>query len=136
MAFFIGRKLGYKAVAWIVEAETLKKWQKRLKGKDNLILTMMFILPLFPDDILCFIAGLSSMSKAYFLIMVTITRLIGIAATCYSINFIPWNTWWGLLLWGVVVVTLIGVFIFAYKYMGKWQLFMKKLVERKEKGEK
>ena len=34
-AFFIGRKLGYKAVAWMVGKETLEKWQKKLKGKDN-----------------------------------------------------------------------------------------------------
>jgi len=131
-AFFIGRKLGYKAVAWIVGKETLDKWQKKLKGKDNLILTMMFLLPLFPDDVLCFIAGLSSMSNRYFLLMVFITRIIGIAGTCYSFNFIPFDTWWGLLIWGVFFAAIITAFLLIYKYMDKIQRFLKRFHHRKD----
>ena len=120
-AFWIGRKLGYKVVAWIVGREALRKWQKKLKGKDNLFLTIMFILPMFPDDILCFTAGLSSMTTKYFLIMITFSRLIAIAGTCYSFNFIPWNTWWGLLIWAVFILFVVTVFIIAYKNIDKIQ---------------
>ena len=116
-AFVIGRKLGYKAVAWMVGKEDLDKWQKKIKGKDNFILTAMFILPLFPDDILCFIAGLSSMSWQYFVVMIVVSRLIGIAGTCYSVNFIPFNTWWGILIWGILIAALVVAFIFLYKNM-------------------
>ena len=135
-AFFIGRKLGYKAVAWMVGVDALEKWQQKLKGKDNLFLTVMFVLPLFPDDILCFVAGLSSMGNCYFLIMITVTRLLGIAATCYSFDFIPWNTWWGLLIWGIVIVGVVTAFIFLYKYMDKVQAFIKKLVKKRKKRTK
>ena len=54
-AYFIGKKLGNKAVAWMIGEETLLKWQKKMKGKDNLLLTIMFVFPLFPDDVLCFV---------------------------------------------------------------------------------
>jgi len=91
-AFFIGRKLGYKAVAWMVGEETLNKWQKKLKGKDALVLTLMFFLPVFPDDVFCFISGLSSMKKRYFFIMITISRIISISATCFSFTLIPFKT--------------------------------------------
>ena len=77
-AFFIGRKLGYKAVAWMVGEETLNKWQKKLKGKDALVLTLMFFLPVFPDDVFCFISGLSSMKKRYFFIISLIDNSIGL----------------------------------------------------------
>ena len=130
-AFFIGRKLGNKAVEWIVGVETLKKWQKKLKGKDNLALTLMFLFPLFPDDILCFLAGLSSMSSRYFITMVTLTRSIGIAGTCYSFNFIPWNRWWGLAIWAVLLMGIILTFIFAYKNMDKVQGFLRKFQKKK-----
>ncbi len=119
--FLIGRKIGHKAVAWMIGKDTLEKWQNKLKGKDNLFLTIMFLLPMFPDDVLCFIAGLSSMSTKYFLWMITISRLITVAGTCYSFNFIPFNTWWGLLIWGVFVLTIIVIFIFAYRNMDKIQ---------------
>jgi len=119
--FLIGRKIGHKAVAWMIGKDALEKWQNKLKGKDNLFLTIMFLLPMFPDDILCFIAGLSSMSTKYFLCMITISRLITVSGTCYSFNFIPFNTWWGLLIWGVFALTIILIFIFAYKNMDKIQ---------------
>ena len=130
-AFFIGRRLGYKAVAWIVGEEALKKWQKKLKGKDNLVLTLAFILPLFPDDILCFVAGLSSMSVRYFLIMVGVARSIGVACTCYSFDFIPWNTWWGILIWSAIIGLIVLGFIFVYKYMDRIQTFFQKLHKNK-----
>ena len=123
-AFFIGRKLGYKAVAWIVGKETLEKWQAKLKGKDNLLLSMMFVLPVFPDDVLCFIAGLSSMSTRYFAIMLTISRILAISVTCYSIDLIPFNTWWGLSIWAVFFALVIVVFTLAYKNLDKIQAWM------------
>ena len=132
-AFFIGRKLGYKAVAWMVGKETLDKWQKRMKGKDNLILTMMFILPLFPDDVLCVVAGLSSMSNRYFLCMITLARGIGIACTCYSFNFIPFNTWWGILIWLFLISAVVMVFILINKHIDNVQKFFKRIRRKSRK---
>ena len=82
---------------------------------------MMFIWPMFPDDVLCFIAGLSSMSTKYFFVMILISRLISIAGTCYSFEFIPLNTWWGLLLWGVIIAAIGTAFFFVYKNVDRIQ---------------
>ena len=121
VAFLIGRKLGYKAVLWMIGEDSIDKWQKKLKGKDNLFLTLMFLMPVFPDDVLCFVAGLSSMSTLYFIIMIFLTRSIGIVATCYSINFIPFNTWWGITIWSTIFIVVIISFIVLYKNMNKIQ---------------
>ena len=115
LAFYVGRKLGKKAVVWLIGDETLKKWQDKLKGKDNFVLTIMFLLPLFPDDILCFIAGLSKMSWKYFLIMISACRLLAVFATCYSINFIPVNSPWGIAVWGITLTVIIAAFVLIYK---------------------
>ena len=116
VAFFVGRKLGDKAVCWIVGEETLKAWQEKLKGKDNLFLTAMFLLPMFPDDVLCFVAGLSTMSTKYFLTIISISRLLIVFATCFSFQIIPINTWWGLLLWGLIILVVGVVFFLIYKH--------------------
>lgn len=134
-AFFIGRKLGNKAVSWIVGEDDLKKWQKKLKGKDNLLLTMMFVLPLFPDDVLCFIAGLSSMSTKYFFVMIFISRILAVAGTCYSFEFIPLNTWWGLLIWGLFIAAILIVFALVYKNMDKIQHWLNTFKKGSKKGE-
>ncbi len=132
LAFFIGRKLGGRAVAWIVGKESLEKWQKKCKGKDNVFLSLMFILPLFPDDVLCFLAGLSSMSTKYFLGIIFFSRLIGIAATCYSIDFIPFNTWWGIALWVFFLVALAVIFVLVYKNIDKIQRFFHRKRKKRE----
>lgn len=126
-AFFIGRKLGYKAVAWLIGKETLEKWQKKLKGKDNLILTLMFLLPMFPDDVLCFIAGLSTMSNVYFLIMIFVSRVLAVTATCFSLDLIPFTTWWGLLIWATFFAVVLITFIIIYK---KLDVIQEKLSRR------
>lgn len=114
-AFWIGRKFGYKVVAWMIGKDDLDKWLKKVKGKDNFILTAMFVLPLFPDDVLCFVAGLSTMTWQYFVVMIVLSRFVAILTTCYSVNFIPFNTWWGLLIWAGIIVVVLVAFFFVYK---------------------
>ena len=133
-AFFIGRRLGNKAVSWIIGNEMLSKWQKKLKGKDTIVLSLMFVLPLFPDDVLCFIAGLSTMSTRYFLVVVLLTRLLGIFATCYSVNFIPFTTWWGIILWLVFAVVVIAVGIILYRKMDSIQHLLKRRSKKCKKN--
>ena len=117
IAFFIGRVLGYKVVVWLVGEESVKKWLKSIKNKDKLILTFMFLFPFFPDDVLCFVAGLSTMSTLYFIFMILICRLISVVITSYSVHgsIIPYNTWWGILIWVVIGVLTVILTIYLYR---------------------
>lgn len=126
LAFFIGRLVGYKAVSWIVGKDSLDKWLKKLKGKDYLILSLMFLLPMFPDDILCFVAGLSSMTWAYYSIMIVITRAISVLYTAYSFELIPFTTWWGLIIWAGIVGLIIISFYVVFKYSDEIDKFIKR----------
>lgn len=124
-AFFIGRVLGYKAVCWIVGKEDLDKWLKKVRGKDYLLLTVMFLLPLFPDDVLCFIAGLSSMTTPYFIVMILITRIISVFTTSYSLDIIPFDTWWGILIWLCLFAAIAVSFILIYRYSDRIDRFLR-----------
>ena len=125
VAFTIGRVVGEKAVRWIVGEETLKKWLQKLKGKDYLILSIMFLLPLFPDDVLCFVAGLSSMTWTYFIVMIVITRVTSILATSYSVGLIPLPTWWGIMIWLILGALVVAAFWVVCKYSDKIDGFIK-----------
>ena len=115
VAFLIGRYAGHRVVAWIIGKETLDKWLKKIKGKDKLFLSAMFLLPVFPDDVLCFVAGLSSMSVWLFLAVIAVSRVLAIFTTSYAITLIPFTTWWGLLIWGIFAVLVILLFVVLYK---------------------
>lgn len=125
LAFGIGRWLGYKVVSWIVGKEDLDKWLKKIKGKDYLILSIMFLLPLFPDDVLCFIAGLSSMTRGYFLVMIFVTRALSITLSAYSFDTIPFTTWWGILCWALIISAVVALFWLVCKYSDKIDWFIK-----------
>lgn len=122
--FIIGKKLGNKAVAWMIGKDTMEKWQKKIKGKDYLLLTLMFVLPVFPDDVLCFVAGLSTMTLKYFSVMIVVSRILQISVTCYSIDLIPFTTWWGLLIWIIFFATLMLGFLIVYKNIDKIQAWI------------
>ncbi len=115
VAFLVGRYAGYRVVAWIVGQQTLDKWLGRIKGKDKLFLSAMFLLPVFPDDVLCFVAGLSSMSFVFFLVVIAVSRVLAIFATSYLFAYIPFTTLWGLLVWCAFGVLVIILFIVLYK---------------------
>lgn len=117
VAFFIGKSIGYRAAAWLVGKDSLDKWLEKVKGKDRVILSAMFLLPLFPDDVLCFVAGLSTMSWKYFIVMQIITRALSVLTTVYTLNnsIIPYTEWWGILIWCIIGIAIICLFILLYK---------------------
>lgn len=131
LAFTLGRLVGYKAVCWIVGKEDLDKWLKKIKGKDYLLLSIMFLLPLFPDDVLCFVAGLSSMTWGYYIIMVTITRLISVSLTSFSLQIIPFTTWWGILIWVIIAALVVLSFWLVCKYSNEIDKFIRKKFTKK-----
>ena len=133
VAFAIGRWIGYKAVCWIVGKDSLDKWLNKIKGKDYLILSLMFLLPMFPDDVLCFVAGLSSMGWIYFLIMITITRALSVFSTAYSFELIPFTTWWGILIWILIAALVLLAFWLVCKYSDQIDAFIKSKFKIKNK---
>lgn len=135
VAFAIGRVIGYKAVCWIVGKDDLDKWLEKVKGKDYLLLSIMFLLPLFPDDVLCFVAGLSSITWTYFIIMIIITRLISVFTTSFSLQLIPFNTWWGIAIWVLLGAAVVLAFWLVWKYSDKIDAFLKSKFKRKNKKE-
>lgn len=136
VAFAIGRVIGYKAVCWIVGKDDLDKWLAKVKGKDYLLLSIMFLLPLFPDDILCFVAGLSSITWTYFIVMIVITRLISVFTTSFSLQLIPFNTWWGIAIWILLGAAVVVAFWLVWKYSDKIDGFLKSKFKRKRKRQK
>lgn len=127
LMFFLGKKVGKKFVVWAVGKDDFEKWSNALsKGKYTFFLMMLF--PLFPDDILCLLAGATMpMSYTFFIVTNLITRPIGILATCYlaSGKLIPFSGW-GIPVWCVLALLGIAALILSFKYQNKLEsLFTK-----------
>ncbi len=133
-AFFLGRVFGKRLVEFMVGKETCEKWTKFLTDAKYSFFVMM-VLPVFPDDVLCLVAGLTDMSWTFFVVTNLISRPIGIFMTCYigSGEIIPYHGW-GLAVWAVIVVVVAVLIFLSYKYRAQIENFMKKCFSsRKEK---
>lgn len=134
--FFIGRKAGRKFLNWIIGKDNTEKWlEKMTNGKYLYFLMMLF--PLFPDDILCVVAGLTKMSFKFFLITNFIARGLGIGCTVFfgSGAVIPFYGW-GLIVW-VIIAILIGIlFYLSVKFKDKIDFIVMQFSKQKNKKDK
>jgi uncharacterized membrane protein YdjX (TVP38/TMEM64 family) len=76
-AFLLGRLLEKKFVVKVVSPATLARFDFLMEHQGALVAFLLFLLPGFPKDYLCFILGLSPMSFRLFVILVTIGRMPG-----------------------------------------------------------
>lgn len=83
LMFFIGNHFGERAVIKLVGKESLEKAQNLTDVKSKMLLPLMFLFPVFPDDALCMVAGITKMKFWYFAVIVAIFRTIGIASISF-----------------------------------------------------
>lgn len=134
--FWVGRKAGRKFLNWLAGSEEADKWIKRMShGKYLFFLMMLF--PMFPDDILCVIAGFTNMSFGYFLVTNLIARSIGIACTVFfgSGSVIPFSGW-GLIVWGIIILLVATLFYLSVKYQNKIDEIVKQFTKKGKKKRK
>ena len=116
-SFFLGKKLGRKFVDWIIgDKEIVDYYLNKLKGKESYILFFMFLLPIFPDDALCAIAGIMPITYFNFFIIQLITRFFSISGTllCVSNKIIPYSNVRYIIIITFIVISIIS-FIFCMK---------------------
>lgn len=119
LMFWIGRRVGRRFLTWLVGKDKTDKWIERLShGKYLFFLMMLF--PLFPDDILCVVAGVTDMSFSFFVFTNILARGVGIAGTVFfgSGQVIPFSGW-GLVVWAVIGLFVITLLYLSIKYQDK-----------------
>lgn len=128
VSFFFGRILGRPTLNWIVGEETFEKYSNMAKGRETFVIFLILLLPGFPDDIICMIAGATKMSWKAFLISILITRTIPIFMTAYLPELIDLSSWGGIAIIFVIylIVFLIGNYILknwdkVYKFFLKFR---------------
>ena len=132
VAFFLGKVFGKKLVIFMVGDEAEKKWIKFLNNCKYSFVLMM-LLPCFPDDLLCLVAGLTDMSWRFFILTQLFTRPIGVFLVSYLSNgeVIPYHGW-GLFVWGAIILFSVLAIYLSSKYSQKIENFIKKLFKNKK----
>lgn len=123
-AYFMGYKWGRKAVKWCAGSDDeYDKWANTLNEKGKWWYALTVLLPVFPDDLLCLVAGSVKFNCNFFFISNLIGRsiglicMIGALAIMQSANSggIPWT----MIGWGIAVLIEIIALVIINKKIKK-----------------
>lgn len=129
VSFYIGRIFGTKLLTWILGEKELNKYLDMMKGREKVVFFLTMLLPGFPDDIICMIAGITPMRFRFFSITLIITRTIPIYLTAYGASIIPLNTVWGWIIWIAIYVI---IFYIGQKILRNWDSILSKFKKDKD----
>ncbi len=77
LGFGLGRWLGLPFVRRLVKQETYHKFDFLTQAKGELVVFLLFLIPGFPKDTLCYILGVSPLPFGTFLLVSTVGRIPG-----------------------------------------------------------
>ena len=124
LVFAVARKLGRAFVERVVNRSAVGRYLDVIQRKQDTFLILAFLFPFFPDDVLCILAGLTTIPFRRFFFIALITRPWGLLAASAlggsTLSLPPW---------AVVLLAAAGILVFlvGMKYGDKWE---EKLMER------
>jgi len=96
LAMALGRWFGRPLVERLVKPETLDRWDRIADRQGPLFFFLVFLFPFVPDDISCFLIGLSPLPIPRMVVMATLGRLPGVFVSCWVGAYatdLPWWAW-------------------------------------------
>lgn len=119
VAYVMGKRFGKKAVKWIAGSdEEYEHWANIInkKGKWFYFLTILF--PIFPDDLLCLVAGSIKFDFKFFLFSNIVARLIGLVTTVYVLltaMSVAGSTMMVIIYGILLLANIVGLIVFKQK---------------------
>jgi uncharacterized membrane protein YdjX (TVP38/TMEM64 family) len=134
LAMLIGRWLRRPFVERIVSQEGLRRWDRLMTQRGPAFIFAVFLLPLLPDDLVCFAIGLSPLSIPYAVILATIARLPGLVASSWigANASAPSPLGWALLITGTLL--LAGAVLHYRDRLETWILDVAKRLSDRSHG--
>ena len=113
LMFLLARRLGHRAVQRWMDHGIMEKYLPVIEEKQDMFLFLTLLFPFFPDDMLCILAGLTSMPTARFAGIMLLARPWGlIFAALLGSGELSLPAWG----WAVLVGVLAMIFVLAMKY--------------------
>ena len=115
IAFFIARQYGRNLIYKIASPQIIERWDIMARNQGFMFYFFAFVLPIFPSDLMCYVAGLGKVSIRSFLIANILGRtVVAIGITVFGIyGMNPPIAFW-------IIAILVILIFFA-----GWALFKK-----------
>lgn len=84
VAYWLANRWGRDVLRYVVDPSTLSQWDRRVDEYGVPVFFGMLLLPGFPDDVLCFAAGMADMRYDWYVVSVVLGRLPLFALYTYA----------------------------------------------------
>lgn len=128
LLFCLARTLGRPFVDKFVSRKFSEKYLDVIRAKQDVFLILVFLLPFFPDDLICFLAGLTTIHPIRFLIITLLTRPWGLLVACAVGSATVSIPLYGMILLGIGGVALL---LAGLKFGDRLELWVLKKMKRK-----
>jgi uncharacterized membrane protein YdjX (TVP38/TMEM64 family) len=123
LAFIFARWAGQPLVERVVSYKTIQRYDYLMAHKGTWIAFLLFLIPGFPKDYLCYILGLGHMDLKTFLVISTAGRFLGTVMLTFQGHLVREENY---LVLGIVIgLSLLAVLI-AYLFRNKLEAYFKK----------
>lgn len=133
LVFWAARRLGQKAVQRFADRGVMEKYLPVIREKQEVFLFFALLLPFFPDDMLCILAGLTTMPAARFAAIMLLARPWGLVFAALLGGGVIHLPLWG---WVLMLAALAVVFALAMKHSAKIENKLLALIARFGKGKR
>ncbi len=120
IAFLAARIVGLPLVKMAVPCEMVERFEFLTKRKGALLAFVLFAIPGFPKDILCYLLGLSPMGFVSFATVCTLGRIPGTVMLSYSGAAVYNENWWLLIILAAAALVAIAVFFLIRDRIEWW----------------
>lgn len=127
IAFSISRYFGRPLTERFVDARTMERFDYLLHHKGAFLVFLLFLIPGFPKDYLCYILGLGHLTTLEFLSIATTGRLLGTMLLTLGGTYLRNHQYYRFFLLSGVAVVLVFL---AIAYRDRIEQFFKRLHER------
>jgi uncharacterized membrane protein YdjX (TVP38/TMEM64 family) len=114
LAFALSRAFGRPLVEKLVDGSVIRRFECFLECKGTFPIFMLFLLPGFPKDYLCFILGLGHLTTLEFLALSSVGRLFGTVLLTMGGGFIRYHEY-GKLSILVCLAVVVSLFVFLLR---------------------
>ncbi len=122
IAFTLSRTFGRPFVERVVSPSTLRRFDYLLHHKGAFIIFLLFLIPGFPKDYLCYILGLGHLSTSEFLLIGATGRLLGTVMLTLGGDYLRHEEYYKFfILTGIALV----VILIAFAYKDKLERFFR-----------
>lgn len=84
IAFFIARNYGRNLIYKLASPQIIERWDGMARNQGTMFYFFSFVLPIFPSDLMCYVAGLGKIAPRKFLV----ANILGRSVVAISITLI------------------------------------------------